>query len=473
MKTCPQCEKTFPDSEQFCDADGSQLVSAGAASPRAAQSAGGIACPVCGGKAEPGEVICNFCGARLDGQSGRPGAGLAPEPEPPEVTFEGDRPEEETPAGRRIFGTIGYTVAALAALGAGAWLAIHLSNQGKQPEKMAAQATPTAIASPAVTGPIAELADKIGVQVTGESASAPERDRAAASKIFSDNQSALLELYKRALAGDNSMHDGMLVRVRVMPTGEVASAAVLTSTAPNPSLDQETVKAIMGWHFTPFGGSAVEADYPIIYARSADDKGGIESALNDQLAHRNPAETPEYAFAVSTPLPTPQVVALPPAPASVAEPKPPRTPKSLLASLPKPKPSLLQMVQQRLAMNRKFSRVKAFTDQGRVTLYGKVFDDETKFAAERAARGVDGVTGVINTLSTDTSEWAQNESTIKQQLQNAGLDKVDVKVIGGDAYLSGEVGTDEEKQRAVTITEGAAPVTVRTNLITVVPHGLF
>jgi len=67
MKRCPRCDKTYPDSETFCDADGSALVQAG---PAFAESAGGsegeqIECPVCGGKAQPGELICNFCGARL------------------------------------------------------------------------------------------------------------------------------------------------------------------------------------------------------------------------------------------------------------------------------------------------------------------------------------------------------------------------------------------------------------------------
>ena len=67
MKRCPRCEKTYPDSETFCEDDGTALVPTG---PAFAESAGGdqgqqIECPVCGGKAQPGELICNFCGARL------------------------------------------------------------------------------------------------------------------------------------------------------------------------------------------------------------------------------------------------------------------------------------------------------------------------------------------------------------------------------------------------------------------------
>jgi hypothetical protein len=55
MKRCPRCEKTYPDSETFCDVDGTALVPTG---PAFAESAGGdegqqIECPVCGGKAQP------------------------------------------------------------------------------------------------------------------------------------------------------------------------------------------------------------------------------------------------------------------------------------------------------------------------------------------------------------------------------------------------------------------------------------
>src|ERR1700689_81512 len=73
MNRCPRCQRTYPDSEKFCDADGTALVPAAApAFVEAAESASGegqIECPVCGGKAQPGELICNFCGARLGVES--------------------------------------------------------------------------------------------------------------------------------------------------------------------------------------------------------------------------------------------------------------------------------------------------------------------------------------------------------------------------------------------------------------------
>lgn len=130
-------------------------------------------------------------------------------------------------------------------------------------------------------------------------------------------------------------------------------------------------------------------------------------------------------------------------------------------------------MQQRLTADKRLRRVKAYTAGGSVTLYGRVFDDDAKRLAENTVKHIPGVTGVVNTLTTDTAEWAEEQDKIARQLQNAGLDKVTVKVIGHDAYLNGQVKTDLEKQRAVTIAEGAAPVTVRENLIRVEPGNMF
>jgi osmotically-inducible protein OsmY len=117
--------------------------------------------------------------------------------------------------------------------------------------------------------------------------------------------------------------------------------------------------------------------------------------------------------------------------------------------------------------------VQAYSSGSTVTLFGKVFDDNDKLAAARSARRVSGVSAVINNLTTDEQEWAQNQARIQRELQNAGLDGVTVKVIGHDAYLNGEVKTDLDRQRAVTIAEAAAPVKVRTNLIRVAPGNVF
>ena len=92
--------------------------------------------------------------------------------------------------------------------------------------------------------------------------------------------------------------------------------------------------------------------------------------------------------------------------------------------------------------------------------------------AERAVRHVNGVSGVIDNLTTDTSVWAQNESLINQRLQTEGLTGVTARVIGNGAYLDGTVKTDLDRERAETVAVSAAPVKVRTNLIKVDP-GFF
>jgi osmotically-inducible protein OsmY len=108
-----------------------------------------------------------------------------------------------------------------------------------------------------------------------------------------------------------------------------------------------------------------------------------------------------------------------------------------------------------------------------VTLTGTVFDEKDKAFAERTARNVSGVTTVIDNLSVQTAQWTVNQDRIQQELQNAGLTGVTVRVIGSDAYLDGQVKTKLDKERAVTITMSAAPVHVSGNLIRVVPGNIF
>ncbi len=130
-------------------------------------------------------------------------------------------------------------------------------------------------------------------------------------------------------------------------------------------------------------------------------------------------------------------------------------------------------MQGRLKANPKLRRVNAYTNGGTVTLFGKVFGESEKSLAEETVRNLPGVTSVVDNITTDEADWAQEQTQIGQQLANSGLGKVTVKVIGHDAFLDGEVKTELEKSRAVTITEGAAPVTVRTNLIRVAPGNMF
>src|SRR5713226_5731381 len=146
MKSCPRCGKGYPDTETFCENDGTALAQGGvrettvmaADEESPGQPAGVIECPVCGGKAQPGELICNFCGARLGVES--PAQSYTPPPQaassPPRTTrvardpsssmrFTGKMPDsgEDEKAGRGMLGVLGYLLAAVIALGGGAWLA--------------------------------------------------------------------------------------------------------------------------------------------------------------------------------------------------------------------------------------------------------------------------------------------------------------------------------------------------------------
>jgi hypothetical protein len=308
-------------------------------------------------------------------------------------------------------------------------------------------------------------------------------------------------MYKKSLAGDSGLSDGVLATLTVNPAGEVVSGSVKTSTNPNPALDAELVKTMMGWHFAPFSGSSVEVSYPVVMARNAEEKASVESALAGKIAALNPDETPEYANAPPPPVesasPAPEASpavaarepitppeaapeAPPPGPEALApapEAPPRRRPRRYRrapAFAPPPRVDLLARVQDRLHADRRLGRVKAYTNGGGVvTLYGKVFDDRVRHLAIATARSVDGVSDVIDSLQTDTAGWAQQQSAIAAQLQGAGLSQVTVKVIGHDAYLSGQVSTEAQKEHAVTVAEGAAPVRVRTNLIRVVPRGMF
>lgn len=510
MKTCPRCARSYPDSESFCEVDGTALVQ-GSSAEQSAQSAaspgepeGTPECPVCGGKAQPGELVCNFCGARLaqDAEAGaaddeaaepseRPSGGAqrpSPEtfiPSREKVTATGFTPpddDQDSDEPRRpLFSIIGYTVAALVALAAGAWLALHLSAGPAKPPKLAS-ATPVASAAPAIpTGPIVQLASSIPVRTMGASAAAPERSIDAARKVFDSNTSGLLDVYRTALSGDASLSDGMMVRLTVAPNGDVTAGSVRTSTTPNPDLDAAVVKSMMGWKFAQFNGGPVKADYPIVFANSAAQATAIGSSLATKVAALTPAETAEYTSApapAATPTPAmeaavPTPLPVLPKPSAVEKPHRPVHRRPKVAAIRPRRPPLLERVQEALRSSRKLGRVKAYTNGGVVTLYGRVYDNSDKLLAERTVRRVSGVSDVINQLTTDKAQWAAMQARIVRSLANAGLTGVTVTVIGNDAYLNGEVPTKLDRERAVTIAQAAAPVKVRSNLIRVAPGKVF
>ena len=518
MKSCPRCGKSYPDDERFCETDGSALIAAGGAGGRgttimpddAAGAGGATICPECHGKAEPGETICNFCGTQLNPEAAAPPAGAAraqPTPSQPArtaVTPEDyvpahgrlstgemggeppydETPEEEAPLRERITRILGYAIAAIVAVVAGGWFALHVSRSGGNAPVATASPAASVSPAPAASAPMVAIASNMQITVKGaDLAAALNRDQASARKVFDDNRDAVLDIYKRALEGDSTLHDGMVVRLHVLPDGSVSGGTVVVSTSPNPSLDAEVVAGISGWKYAAASGAPVDVDYPLIFATSGAEAGGIEADLSSKYASLGPNETPEYASAPSAMpsppaaaaaspeaavTPPPVVAALPP-PAAPAV-KPPRHRHRVTAP---PPPSIGMRVNEALSADKRLRRVQAYaTDGGMVTLTGRVFDDKTKAAAERTVRGVSGVTGVIDNLTTDTSVWARNEVLINQQLQAAGLTGVTAKVIGNGAYLDGTVKTNLDRQRAETVAVSAAPVKIRTNLIRVDP-GFF
>jgi TonB family protein len=509
MKTCPRCARSYPDAESFCEADGTALVAASppATAPMGEAGEGAIECPVCGGRSEPGELMCNFCGARLRdsapvrGASAAAGTAGASRRRPESYVPSQDKltateftppipPDQEIveEPRRRLVSVIGYSAAAVVALAAGAWLALHLSSGPAISPPKTVEASPAATASPAAvaSGPTVDLAHSVPVQTIGESAAAPERNTDAARKVFEAGKNALLDMYRGVLAGASAIDDGMMVRLTVAPSGAVTGAAVRTSTAPNPELDAAAVKTMMGWTFPPINGGEVNADYPVIFTRDPAQAGAIDSALASRVAVLGATASPEYAFAAPAAAPSPKTEASMPlvpatAPSSATEasaplvpaaPRPKRHQRELASTRP-PRSNLLERVQAALHSNRRLNRVNAYTNGSVVTLYGKVFSDDDKRIAVRTARGVSGVTDVIDQTTTDEALWASRQLQISQALAAAGLNGVTVKVIGHDAYLDGEVANALDRERAVTIVEGAAPVKVRTNLIRVAPGRVF
>jgi TonB family protein len=519
MKSCPQCGKQYPDSEGFCENDGAALIEAAAPSrsrmttvmteETAAEQ--GIECPVCGGRALPGEVRCNYCGARLPGEAADGGApsgtthsqSFSPvDPSGPQELGDSTdyAPSSEVAAKRRpIIRILGFSTAAVVALAAGAWFALYLSRN--RPSQ-----TPATPSASATFSPTVELAKQSPLRIQSDVTGTAPRDAGSLLKAFEDNKAGLANVYANALGSDASMRDGMMVRLHILPDGSVDNGAVTVSTAGNPSFDAEIVEAMTAWKFDKISGSGVTADYRVIFAPSAGTASATESDLNSKLVSLSPGEPPEYAFSPSAASPSavaeasPSAAASPPSPASepttMAALPPPgpsaipgappaevtpapshvrrhRRPSREMAALPPPKPALIDRVNSELRANRKLRGVQAYTNGSVVTIFGKVFDSNDRLLAERTVRNTDGVSAVINNLTTDTQQWQQNQNLINQALQNAGLNNVQAKVIGSSAYLSGQVKTDLDRERAVTVAQAAAPVKVRENLITVAIGNMF
>lgn len=135
--------------------------------------------------------------------------------------------------------------------------------------------------------------------------------------------------------------------------------------------------------------------------------------------------------------------------------------------------NLMQRVEAALRANRKLNGAAAYTAApGVVVLYGTVFDDNCRTLAEKTARKVNGVNQVINTLQTSTGQWQEQEVRINDTLQLNDLPGVRAKVIGPQVFLSGQVSSEAEKQRAVRVVSSVCNLQV-VNFLRAVPGPIF
>jgi hypothetical protein len=141
----------------------------------------------------------------------------------------------------------------------------------------------------------------------------------------------------------------------------------------------------------------------------------------------------------------------------------------------KPRKWVIQSkVQLALQSDPRFKSVRAtVTQPGVMVLEGEVLDNDAKALAEQTVAGVSGVKRVINALTTNSLQWLLVQNRINQALQQNGFPLVSVKVIVKTASISGQVSSEADKDRAVTVVNATAPdVTIGANLINVVSSRL-
>jgi osmotically-inducible protein OsmY len=135
--------------------------------------------------------------------------------------------------------------------------------------------------------------------------------------------------------------------------------------------------------------------------------------------------------------------------------------------------ALMRRVEVALRADNRLNGAAAYTaSPGVIVLYGKVFDEKDSRLAEQTAKKVRGVQQVINTLRTKTGQWLEEESRINDTLQLNGFQDVSAKVVGPEAYLSGQVNTESDKQRAANVVSSVSKLQV-VNFIRVVPGPLL
>ncbi|MGD0117644.1 MAG: BON domain-containing protein [Candidatus Binatus sp.] len=135
--------------------------------------------------------------------------------------------------------------------------------------------------------------------------------------------------------------------------------------------------------------------------------------------------------------------------------------------------ALMNRVTAALRTNDRLNGAKAYTAApGVVVLYGMVFDEKDRALAEQTANSVPGVNQVVDNLRTKTGKWYQEEERIDLQLQMNGFNDVQVKVVGPYVYLSGQVTSQAEKQRAANVVGSVSNLQIN-NMIWVQPGSMF
>ena len=109
---------------------------------------------------------------------------------------------------------------------------------------------------------------------------------------------------------------------------------------------------------------------------------------------------------------------------------------------------------------------------GVIVLYGTVFDANDRELAQSRALTVRGVKQVVNTLHTQTGEWRADEARINDTLALNDLSGVSVRIIGNQAYVSGQVTGAANKQRALRVISSVSNLQV-VDFIRVMPGSVF
>ncbi|MGO9268138.1 MAG: BON domain-containing protein [Candidatus Binataceae bacterium] len=134
---------------------------------------------------------------------------------------------------------------------------------------------------------------------------------------------------------------------------------------------------------------------------------------------------------------------------------------------------LSKKVTAALRADRRLNGANCYTEApGVIILTGKVFDENARKMAETTAYRVRGVKQVVNTLRTETGQWLEEESKINDTLALNGLQSLSVRVIGSQAYLSGQVTSQADQQRALRVIGTISNLQV-VNFSRIVPGSVF